>query len=245
MCHHLIYGATGSIGSAVARALVKNVHTVHLAGRNEDKLKSLAEELKAEYSVGDIHDEAYLAATSQKAAIDQGAFKGLVFAVGDFMFKPAMQTSDDEILASFKANALDAMRVIRHGVPHIAKYHGIGSILLFSHICVQQGLVGHLAQSMAKGALEAMVKTLATEFAPKIRVNAIACSIMETPMTQPLLDQQPGNRQALQKLHPIQRLVQPDDLGQLANTLLTAGGDAITGQIFAVDGGRSTLRPRG
>ena len=96
----------------------------------------------------------------------------------------------------------------------------------------------------AKAALDGLTVALAAELAPAVRVNCIAPSLTRSAMAAPLT----GNdrmAEAIARLHPIPRLGEGDDSAALADFLLSAAAGWITGQVFAVDGGRSTLRSRG
>jgi NAD(P)-dependent dehydrogenase (short-subunit alcohol dehydrogenase family) len=97
---------------------------------------------------------------------------------------------------------------------------------------------------MAKGAVNGLTLSLAAELAPKIRINAVAPSLTKTPLTESIL----ANEQvasALTDLHPLKKLGSSKDIANLVVYLLSDEADWITGQIFSIDGGRSTLRPAG
>ena len=119
-----------------------------------------------------------------------------------------------------------------------------GSIILFSSIAVKQGFANHTIVSTAKGGIEALTVSLAAELAPNIRVNCIAPSLTETGMTKSIVTN-PGIRKAIEALHPIPKLGEPSDHSKLASFLLGKSNNWITGQIFHVDGGRSTVRRKG
>ena len=97
---------------------------------------------------------------------------------------------------------------------------------------------------MSKGAVEALTLSLAAELAPHIRVNCIAPSLLQTPLSQSILTSETMTN-AIKQLHPLQRLGTADDAASLASFLLSSDASWITGQIIAVDGGRSALRTKG
>jgi NAD(P)-dependent dehydrogenase (short-subunit alcohol dehydrogenase family) len=117
---------------------------------------------------------------------------------------------------------------------------GQGSALFFSTVAVQQGFPNHASISMAKGAVEGLVRTLAAELAPEVRVNAIAPSLTMGGMGDQIAGAQKV-REAVAKMHPLRRLGEGEDMAQLAAALLAPGG-WITGQVVGVDGGRGALR---
>ena len=97
---------------------------------------------------------------------------------------------------------------------------------------------------MAKGAVEGLTLALAAELAPKVRVNAIAPSLTRTRLAKALTSSE-AIATAIAQMHPIPRLGEPDDVAALASFLLSEQAGWITGQVIGVDGGRSTLRPKG
>ena len=99
----------------------------------------------------------------------------------------------------------------------------------------------HASVASAKAAVEGLTRSLAAEFAPRIRVNAIAPSLTDTPLAQHLLSSE-EKRQASAERHPLKRIGSPQNIAQLAAYLLSDSGSWITGQIIHVDGGMSSLR---
>lgn len=115
------------------------------------------------------------------------------------------------------------------------------SIVLFSTVAVQTGMPYHSSVAMAKGAVEGLTRSLAAEFAPNIRVNAIAPSITDTPMASRLLSSD-EKRQSSAKRHPLNSIGNPVEIAKAAGYLLSDDSGWITGQIFHIDGGISSLR---
>jgi 3-oxoacyl-[acyl-carrier protein] reductase len=99
----------------------------------------------------------------------------------------------------------------------------------------------HSSIGMAKGAVEGMTRSLAAEFAPSIRVNAIAPSLTDTPLATRLLSSDERRDSSAQR-HPLKRVGTPADLASMAKFLLSDDASWITGQIMAVDGGMSALK---
>ena len=104
--------------------------------------------------------------------------------------------------------------------------------------------MNHTIISTAKAGIEALTVSLAAELAPDIRVNCISPSLTDTGMTKSITSNE-NIRKAIELLHPIPRIGQPSDHSKLAALLLNNSSNWITGQIFNVDGGRSTLRRKG
>lgn len=242
MARILIFGASGAIGAATARALHAAGAPVHLAGRNADALDALSAELSgAPVSICDVTDDAALAAAVAAAAPD-GALAGLVFAVGSIPLAPLRRQGRETLRAAFELNAVSAAMAVKAAEAPL-KAAG-GAVVLFSSIAVAQGFANHAAISAAKGAVEGLTRALAADLAPKVRVNAIAPSLTRSTIAAPLV----ANAQmaeAIAAMHPIPRLGEGADAGALAAFLVGPQAGWISGQVFAVDGGRSHIRTKG
>jgi NAD(P)-dependent dehydrogenase (short-subunit alcohol dehydrogenase family) len=237
----LIYGATGGIGAALARRLASAGRALHLVGRDAARLSSLAAELGASQSVADVEDPASFARVAAEAG---PALSGLVYAVGTITLKPLGRLTSADFLRDFRLNAEGAALAVQAALPTLKAAEGGASVLLFSTIAASQGFTAHASVSMAKGAVEGLVLALATELAPKIRVNAIAPSLTRTGLAAPLLASE-QMASAIAQLHPLQRLGEPEDIAALGAFLMSPDASWITGQVYGVDGGRSTLRTKG
>lgn len=112
--------------------------------------------------------------------------------------------------------------------------------MLFSTVAVQRGMAFHAGVAAAKGAVEGLTRSLAAEWAPKTRVNAIAPSLTDTPLAERLLSTE-DKRQASAERHPLQRIGTAEEVAQLAAYLLSPAAGFITGQVIGVDGGKSRI----
>ena len=115
------------------------------------------------------------------------------------------------------------------------------SIVLFSTVAVQQGMSFHTSIASSKGALEGLTKSLAAELAPKIRVNAIAPSITDTPLAERLLSSE-EKRNASAKRHPLNKIGDAEEIAYAVTFLLSDESSWITGQILHIDGGISAVK---
>lgn len=237
----LVYGATGGIGSETARRLKARGHDLHLVGRSEEKLGALAAELGATSTLADLDDADSFTKVAAEAGPD---IAGLVYAVGTINLKPLNRLTSADFERDFRLNAMGAALAVQAALPALKAGEGTASVLFFSTVAVAQGFASHASVSMAKGAVEGLTRALAAEYAPKIRVNAIAPSLTRTPLAAGLTSQ-PAMAQALGQMHPLGRLGEASDIAGLAAFILSGEADWMTGQVIGVDGGRATLRTKG
>ena len=235
----LIIGATGGIGAALARRLHAAGRPLHLIGRNGAQIEALAAELAASYAVADAMDAAALAGAVQTAG---GAVAGLAYCVGSIVMTPLRRASAEQYVEAFRLNAVGGALAVAAAADALRAGHG--SVVLFSSVAARAGFTNHAVISAAKGAVEGLTVALAAEFAPSVRVNAIAPSLLRTRMAEALTGHEPTAK-AVAAAHPINRLGEADDAAALAAFLLSPDAGWITGQILAVDGGRSTVRSKG
>ena len=237
---YLIYGATGGIGSATARLLAARGHQLHLVSRNPDALGLIAAELNATYSTGDVLEESFL----RRSVAEAGeSIDGLIYAVGSITLKALPRLTHADFMRDYQLNAVSAALAIQAALPALKK-SGHGAVVFFSSIAAAQGFGMHASIAMAKGALSSLTLSLAAELAPAVRVNAIAPSLTQTPLSKSHW-QNETMAQSIASLHPISRLGHADDIASLAAFLVSDEAAWITGQIIGVDGGRSTLRVKG
>jgi NAD(P)-dependent dehydrogenase (short-subunit alcohol dehydrogenase family) len=232
----LILGATGSIGSSLAKKLVSDGEQVHLVGRTESTLSALASELDAPFTVCDVLAENF----SQKILDDLGneLIDGLAYCVGSIDLKPLKLSKKKDFIDCFNLNLISATEIIRaiYGKLKDSK----GAVVLFSTVAAKKGFANHSIISSAKAAVEGLTVSLAAEFAPNVRVNCIAPSLTKSKMADFLLKNE-KIAEGIAKLHPLKRIGEGADSANLANFLLTSKSSWITGQIIAVDGGRSNI----
>jgi 3-oxoacyl-[acyl-carrier protein] reductase len=165
---------------------------------------------------------------------------GLVYFPGSINLRPFNRISEEDFMAEYKLNALGAVSVIQKYLANLKKAPS-ASIVLISTVAATQGMPFHASISMAKSAIEGLTLALAAEFAPNIRVNAVAPSLTQTPLAEKLLNS-PEKMEASDKRHPLKRVGRAEDIANAIHFLLTEKSAWMTGQILNVDGGMSTIR---
>ena len=232
----VILGATGSIGSSLAKKLAESGEELHLVGRNESSLSALANELNSTFTVCDVLEENF----SEKILTDlkDEQINGLAFCVGSIDLKPLKLTKKSDFMQSFNLNLISATEVIKTLADNLKKNKG--SVVLFSTVAVKQGFPNHAIVSSAKGAIEGLTLALAAEFAPNVRVNCIAPSLTNSKISNFLLKNE-KMAESIAKMHPLKRIGEGSDSASVAKFLLSDESSWITGQILGIDGGRSSV----
>ena len=231
---YLIFGATGSIGSSLAEQLKNSGKSIHLVARNESEVKSIAEKLGCSFTVADVLEDNFI----EKVKSDIDDIKGIAYCVGSIDLKPLRMVSEQDFNKCMKLNLYSAVETIKGYQETLKKNKG--SIVLFSTVAAQRGFTNHAIIASAKAAVEGLTVSLAAEFAPNIRVNCIAPSLTNSKIAEPMLKNK-ALADGIAKAHPLKRLGEGKDSASLSKFLITEESSWVTGQIIAVDGGRSKL----
>jgi len=231
---YLIFGATGSVGSSLAEQLKNSGNDIHLVARNEGEVKVIADKLGCSYTVADVLEDGFI----EKVKTDINEIKGIAYCVGSIDLKPLRMVTEADMNKCMKLNLYSAIEAIKGYQESLKKNKG--SVVLFSTVAAQRGFTNHTIIASAKAAVEGLTVTLAAEFAPNIRVNCIAPSLSKSKIAEPML-KNPAIAEGIAKAHPLKRLGEGKDSAALAKFLITEESSWITGQVIAVDGGRSKL----
>ena len=225
--NYIVFGGSRGIGSAVVESLVSQGHAVWSVSRNGQ-------------APSGAHPIAWDAISDEPILDLPSEIHGVVYAPGSINLKPFRGLKLEEFRADFELNAMGAVKALQACLPAM-KTAGKASVVLFSTVAVQSGMSFHASIAMAKGAIEGLTRSLAAEWAPLIRVNAIAPSLVNTDLAARLLST-PEKVEASGKRHPLQRVGEPNDIASAVLFLLGEGSDWMTGQVMAVDGGMGSLR---
>lgn len=230
MANYLIIGASSGIGRSLALELSNFGHQV-FGTYAKNPIESSA---ILNYNYLNILDEK-LDFSFLPETLD-----GFVFCPGSINLKPFERIKAEDFIQDFKLQVIGAIKCIQAVLPKLQQSKQ-ASIVLFSTVAVQTGLLFHTQIAASKGAIEGLVRSLAAEFSPKIRVNGIAPSLTDTPLAATLLNTD-QKREANAQRHPLKKIGMPSDIANMALFLLSPNSGFITGQIFAVDGGMSSIR---
>lgn len=231
MANYLVVGGSSGIGKALVEQLVKEGNRVfatyhtHIAESNDGLLT---------YHPLNVLDE-----NIQLSFLPE-SIDGIAFCPGAIQLKPFARIQPADFIADYQLQVVGAIKVIQAALPAL-KNATQGSIVLFSTVAVQLGLNFHSIVAASKGAIEGLTKSLAAELAPKIRVNAIAPSLTNTPLAATLLNSD-QKLEANAERHPLKRVGTPEDIASMAAFLLCTKSSWMTGQILSVDGGMGTLK---
>jgi NAD(P)-dependent dehydrogenase (short-subunit alcohol dehydrogenase family) len=165
---------------------------------------------------------------------------GLAYCPGSINLKPFHRLKIDDFRNDIEINYIGAIKILQASLSAL-KASDLSSVILFSTVAVQTGMAFHATVAGAKGAIEGLTRSLASEYAPKIRFNCIAPSLTDTPMAERLLAND-KKREAFSKNHPLDRVGKAEDIASMAKFLLSEQSSWITGQIIHVDGGMSNLK---
>ena len=165
---------------------------------------------------------------------------GLAYCVGSIALKPFHRIKAEEFMQDYQKQTVAAIQILQQSLSAL-KASDQASVVLFSTVAVQTGFPFHALVSSSKGAIEGLTKALSAEWAPKIRVNAIAPSITDTPLASNLLST-PEKKDANAQRHPLKAVGEAEDIAKLATFLLKEDSRWITGQVHHIDGGISSLK---
>lgn len=222
----LIIGASSAMAQATAKILGEA--GVYVIGISRSDITSVYNEV---YQVTSYTDG---------LPVFDGPLDGLLYFPGTINLKPFHRLSIDDFKTELDIHVFGAINCIQHYLPQL-KQADQSAVVLMSSVAATTGMTFHASVSLVKGALESLTRSLAAEYAPKIRFNAVAPSLTQTPMADRLTATEEKIQQAGER-HPLKRIGQPEDLAQTIAFLVSEQASWITGQVLHVDGGMGVLK---
>ncbi len=224
----LLIGGSHGIGLEIATNLSQN-HNVIVASRTKETLA----DLNVKHITFDASTD-----TLELAELPE-SIDGFVYCPGSINLKPFKNLKIEHFQDDLNINYLNMVKVFQTVLPKLLQSPQ-SSVVLFSSVAATSGMPFHSSIAGAKAAVEGFAKAIAAEFAPKMRVNTIAPSITNTPLSEKFLNSDVKMERSAER-HPLKKVGQPKDIAQMAQFLLSDDASWITGQVFHVDGGMSTL----
>lgn len=228
----LVVGGSSGIGLSLLKVLLLNGATVYNISRTTN----------ADWPEGVRHLSLdILGDISTMANFLPEQLHGIVYSVGSINLKPFNRLTEDDFINDYRINVLGAVKVIQQSVKAL-KASQSASVVLFSSVAARSGMSFHTSIAAAKGAVEGMALSLAAELAPNhIRVNVVAPSLTDTPLSQNLLNTT-ERKEASSKRHPLGRYGLPEDISSAIAFLLADESSWLTGQVIGIDGGLGKLK---
>lgn len=240
----VITGGGRGIGAACALAFAEAGADVVIAARTRSQLDATAAACRALgrralVVEADVMREADLENLVNRALAEFGRIDLLVNNAGGFPPKPTLATSVEEFDYAFRFNVTSAFALTRLAVPHMVATAGGGAVINISSVAGREPSACFAAYGTAKAALSYLTRELAQDFAPKVRVNAIAVGSTQTEALNTVLT--PEIEKTMVDLTPMARLGTVEDIAACALYLASPAGSYVTGEIVGVNGGLTTL----
>lgn len=217
----LIIGGSKGIGNSIVNALASTHKIINISRSAPQLAHENVMHYTCDITTDDLPD-------IEKA-------DGLIYCPGSINLKPISRLSIDEFKADFEINVLGAVKAIHKYLP-ILKNGDKPAIILFSTVAAKLGMPFHASIATAKAGVEGLVKSLGAELAPTIRINAIAPTVTDTELAGKLL-RNDKMVEAITDRHPLKKILNPDEVAEMAVFLLSEKAASISGQIFQMDCG--------
>ena len=237
----LITGARGGIGRAVTVRLRAAGHLVAAVGRDSEALAEV--EADARIAADTTTGEGAARAVAECIARLGGAPTMLSHCVGSTLIAPIHRTTSAQYREIVRVNLDSAFFSLQAWLAALREAGLHGSAVLASSVVARIGVANHEAIAAAKGGVEALARGAAATYASLgVRINVVAPGMTDTPMTAGML-RSDALREGAARQYPLGGLQTPSEVADTIVWLLGDGAARITGQVIAVDGGFSHVRP--
>jgi 3-oxoacyl-[acyl-carrier protein] reductase len=225
-----IVGGSSGIGLSLIKQ-ISSKNNIYSASRNDNNLN--------EYNVKHIKYDSVNDLEIDTSILPE-KIDGFVYCPGSINLRPFKTLKIESFLEDYKINFLGAIKSLKIILPLMQKSDN-SSIVFFSTVAVSTGMPFHSSISSSKGAIEGLTRSLAAEFAPNIRVNSIAPSIVKTNLSEKFLNSDLKIEKASER-HPLGRIGKVEEISKLAAYLLSDDSRWVTGQVINIDGGIGSIR---
>ena len=229
MKNYLVIGGSSGIGKEISELLSKE-NIVFSTSRNElNESNKNIRHIKYDVLEDELDPE-----------LLPNQIDGFVYCPGTINLRPFRSLKLETFRSDLELNLIGAIKTLQIILTRLQQSPS-SSIIFYSTVAVKTGMPFHSSVSSSKSALEGLTKSLAAEFAPKIRVNCIAPSIVNTPLANKFLNTEDKIEKAAAR-HPLNKIGTAKEIAQLTQYLLDDKSKWITGQIINIDGGISSVK---
>jgi NAD(P)-dependent dehydrogenase (short-subunit alcohol dehydrogenase family) len=225
----LIIGGSSGIGKALVNQL-QNDNNLFVANRTDEGL--------------DLNKITYIQYDATDGVLDisqlPSQLDGFVYCPGSINLRPFKGLKPETFSKDFEINVLGAVQSLQSVLKNLLESPQ-ASLVFFSTVAVQTGMPFHASVAASKGAIEGLTRSLAAEYAPKLRVNTIAPSLTNTPLASKFLNNEIKLEKANER-HPLKYIGSADDIANTVRFLLSDESKWMTGQIIHLDGGIGDLK---
>ncbi|MFT7035574.1 MAG: NAD(P)-dependent dehydrogenase (short-subunit alcohol dehydrogenase family) [Cyclobacteriaceae bacterium] len=240
----IITGATSGMGREIAVRFAGEGASVVLSGRNQERGQEVEKEIKnqngrALFLAGDVADPSYNEQLVDTAIDNFGKLNGVVTNAGILGLGSVTELSLEDWDQTFKTNISSVFYLLKYAIPEIVK-NDEGVTIVNASIAAFKSFPNHAAYCASKAGLVALVKQVAVDYGPKIRINSICPGPVDTPMIWDSAKAFPDPEEAVNQAADatlMKRLGTPKDVADLALFLATESSGWITGSSFNIDGG--------
>ena len=217
---------------------------VLLVGASSDISMSLQNNFSSNYEFISLSSNSDFSSIDNFNILDPATYleidsiDGIVYFPGSINLKPFKRLSMDEFKKDYDINVLGLLNILKF---YQSKLTIDASVVFISSVAASVGMPFHSSISMCKSSLEALARSLAAEWAPKVRVNCVAPSLVNTKLSERFFRNEKQQEQ-MNSRHPLNKTGSPEDISNAIEFLLSKKSSWVTGQILNIDGGISSLK---